>query len=215
STTHASIARSQRRASQGKLWRRRHCESSVTRLGKFMNNRPVYLDYSATTPVDPRVAERMIPWLTENFGNPASNSHAYGWQAEEAVEHARAQVAALVGAEPRDIVWTSGATESNNLALKGAAHFHAARGRHIVTVKTEHKAVLDTCAELQRQGFDVTYLDVGADGLLDPEKFLAALRPDTILASVMLVNNEIGVVQDVAALGDICRERGVIFHVDA
>ncbi|WP_442597584.1 IscS subfamily cysteine desulfurase [Parapusillimonas sp. JC17] len=181
----------------------------------MQHSRPVYFDYSATTPVDSRVVEKMVPWLSERFGNPASNSHAYGWEAEEAVEQARAQVAELVGADPRDIVWTSGATESNNLAIKGAAQFHAGRGKHIVTVKTEHKAVLDTCAELQRQGFEVTYLDVGADGLLDLDAFRAALRPDTIVASVMLVNNEIGVIQDIAAIGDICRERGIVFHVDA
>ena len=180
-----------------------------------MPSRPVYFDYSATTPVDPRVVEKMVPWLYEHFGNPASSSHAYGWEAEEAVEQARAQVAELVGADPRDIVWTSGATESNNLALKGAAQFHADRGRHIVTVETEHKAVLDTCAELQRQGFSVTYLGVRPDGLLDLDAFRAALRPDTILASVMLVNNEIGVIQDIAAIGDICREKGIVFHVDA
>lgn len=180
-----------------------------------MHSRPVYFDYSATTPVDSRVVEKMVPWLSECFGNPASNSHAYGWEAEEAVEQARAQVAELVGADPRDIVWTSGATESNNLAIKGAAQFHAGRGKHIVTVKTEHKAVLDTCAELQRQGFEVTYLDVGADGLLDLDAFRAALRPDTIVASVMLVNNEIGVIQDIAAIGDICRDQGIVFHVDA
>lgn len=180
-----------------------------------MPSRPVYFDYSATTPVDPRVVEKMVPWLYEHFGNPASSSHAYGWEAEEAVEQARAQVAELVGADPRDIVWTSGATESNNLALKGAAQFHADRGRHIVTVETEHKAVLDTCAELQRQGFSVTYLGVRPDGLLDLDAFRAALRPGTILASVMLVNNEIGVIQDIAAIGDICREKGIVFHVDA
>jgi len=180
-----------------------------------MSTRPVYLDYSATTPVDPRVVEKMLPWLYENFGNPASTSHAYGWDAEEAVEAARAEVAQLVNAEAREIVWTSGATESDNLALKGAAHFHAGRGKHIVTVKTEHKAVLDTCRELERQGFELTYLDVLDNGLLDPDVFRAALRPDTILASVMLVNNEIGVVQDIAALGRLCREKGILFHVDA
>ncbi|MEJ5210873.1 MAG: IscS subfamily cysteine desulfurase [Burkholderiales bacterium] len=176
---------------------------------------PIYLDYSATTPVDPRVAEKMIPYLTEKFGNPASRSHAFGWEAEKAVEHAREQVAALVNADPKEIIWTSGATESNNLALKGAAHFYKGKGRHIVTVKTEHKAVLDTCRELERQGFEVTYLAPEANGLLDLEKFQAALRPDTILASVMFVNNEIGVIQDIEKLGEICRERGVIFHVDA
>jgi len=181
----------------------------------FMINRPIYFDYSATTPVDPRVAEVMIPWLTERYGNPASRSHAIGWEAEEAVENARAQVAELVNADPREIIWTSGATESNNLAIKGAANFYAERGKHIVTVKTEHKAVLDTCRELERQGFEVTYLDVQENGLIDPEVFIAALRPDTILASVMLVNNEIGVIQDIAHLGEICRERKIIFHVDA
>ncbi|MCK9512414.1 MAG: IscS subfamily cysteine desulfurase [Pigmentiphaga sp.] len=180
-----------------------------------MINRPIYFDYSATTPVDPRVAEVMIPWLTERYGNPASRSHAIGWEAEEAVENARAQVAELVNADPREIIWTSGATESNNLAIKGAANFYAERGKHIVTVKTEHKAVLDTCRELERQGFEVTYLDVQENGLIDPEVFIAALRPDTILASVMLVNNEIGVIQDIAHLGEICRERKIIFHVDA
>ncbi|MCX7814600.1 MAG: IscS subfamily cysteine desulfurase [Tepidimonas ignava] len=176
---------------------------------------PLYMDYSATTPVDPRVVEKMIPWLHEHFGNPASRSHAWGWEAEKAVEHAREQVADLIGADPREIIWTSGATESNNLALKGAAHFYQDRGRHIVTVKTEHKAVLDTCRHLEREGFEVTYLDVQPDGLVDLDAFRAALRPDTILASVMLVNNEIGVIQDVAAIGAICRERGVIFHCDA
>jgi len=176
---------------------------------------PIYMDYGATTPCDPRVVDAMIPWLREHFGNPASRSHAWGWEAEEAVEKARGQVAALIGADPREIVWTSGATESNNLAIKGAAQFYKTRGKHIVTVKTEHKAVLDTTRELERQGFEVTYLEVQEDGLVDIDKFKAALRPDTILASVMFVNNEIGVIQDVAALGAICRERGVIFHVDA
>jgi len=176
---------------------------------------PIYLDYGATTPVDQRVVDAMIPWLREHYGNPASRSHAWGWEAEAAVERAREQVAALIGADPREIVWTSGATESNNLALKGAAHFYKGRGRHIVTVRTEHKAVLDTVRELERQGFEATFLDVGADGLLDLDAFKAALRPDTILASVMLVNNEIGVIQDVAAIGAICRERGIVFHTDA
>lgn len=180
-----------------------------------MSQRPIYLDYAATTPIDPRVVEAMLPWLTERFGNPASSSHCYGWEAEDAVENAREEVARLVHADPREIVWTSGATESNNLALKGAAQFHADRGRHIVTVRTEHKAVLDTCGELERQGFEVTYLPVPASGLIEPAAFAAALRPDTILASVMAVNNEIGVVQDIPALAEICRERGVIFHVDA
>ena len=176
---------------------------------------PIYLDYGATTPVDPRVVDAMIPWLREHFGNPASRSHAWGWEAEEAVEKARAEVADLIGADPREIVWTSGATESNNLALKGAAQFYKGKGKHLITVKTEHKAVLDTMRELERQGFEVTYLDVQEDGLLDLEVFKAAIRPDTILASVMFVNNEIGVIQDVVALGNICREKGVIFHVDA
>lgn len=177
--------------------------------------RPVYLDNAATTAVDPVVTEQMVSWLSQNYGNPASTSHAYGWDAEEAVEHARAQVAQLVNADPREIVWTSGATESNNLALKGAAHAYSARGKHIVTVVTEHKAVLDTCRELERQGFEVSYLDVQPNGLLDLDDFRAALRQDTILASVMHVNNEIGVIQDIAALGEICRERDVVFHVDA
>ena len=176
---------------------------------------PIYLDYGATTPVDPRVVDAMIPWLREHFGNPASRSHAWGWEAEEAVEKARVQVADLIGADPREIVWTSGATESNNLALKGAAQFYKGRGKHLITVKTEHKAVLDTMRELERQGFEVTYLDVLPDGMVDLEAFKAAIRPDTILASVMFVNNEIGVIQDIAALGAICREKGVIFHVDA
>lgn len=180
-----------------------------------MSLRPVYFDYSATTPVDPRVVEKMVPWLYEQFGNPASRSHAYGWDAEEAVELARAEVAKLVNADPREIVWTSGATESNNLALKGAAGFYSGRGKHIVTVKTEHKAVLDTCRELERQGFEVTYLDVLDTGLLDIDAFKAALREDTVLASVMFVNNEIGVIQDIAAIGEICRDKGIIFHVDA
>jgi len=177
--------------------------------------KPIYLDYAATTPVDPRVVQAMLPYLYEQFGNPASRSHAFGWAAEEAVEIAREHVAALVGADPREIVWTSGATESNNLAIKGAAQFNRSRGRHLVTVKTEHKAVLDTMRELERAGWEVTYLDVGADGLVDPAAFEAALRPDTVLASVMLVNNEIGVVQDVVALGRICRACGVLLHVDA
>jgi cysteine desulfurase len=176
---------------------------------------PIYMDYGATTPVDPRVVDAMIPWLREHFGNPASRSHAWGWEAEEAVERARCQVADLIGADPREIVWTSGATESNNLAIKGAAHFYQEKGRHLITVKTEHKAVLDTMRELERQGFEVTYLDVQANGLLDLEVFKAAIRPDTVLASIMFVNNEIGVIQDITTLGQICRERGVIFHVDA
>jgi cysteine desulfurase len=176
---------------------------------------PIYMDYSATNPCDPRVVDAMIPWLREHFGNPASRSHAWGWEAEKAVETAREQVAALIGADPREIVWTSGATESNNLALKGAAHFYKTKGKHLITVKTEHKAVLDTMRELERQGFEVTYLDVQADGMVDLDVFKAAIRPDTILASVMFVNNEIGVIQDIAAIGAICREKGVIFHVDA
>ncbi|PLK47543.1 IscS subfamily cysteine desulfurase [Uliginosibacterium sp. TH139] len=176
---------------------------------------PIYLDYSATTPVDPRVAQKMIPWLTEHFGNPASRSHPYGWDAEAAVEEARTQVAALVGADSKDIVWTSGATESNNLAIKGAAQFYKGKGKHLITLKTEHKAVLDTMRELERQGFEVTYLEVQENGLLDLEAFKAALRPDTILVSVMFVNNEIGVIQPIAEIGEICREKGIIFHVDA
>ena len=176
---------------------------------------PIYMDYGATTPVDPRVVDVMVPWLREHFGNPASRSHAWGWEAEEAVEKARAQVASLIGADPREIVWTSGATESNNLAIKGAAHFYQSRGKHIITVKTEHKAVLDTTRELERQGFEVTYLDVQENGLLDLDKFKDALRPDTILASVMFVNNEIGVIQDIPTISALCRERGIIFHVDA
>jgi cysteine desulfurase len=176
---------------------------------------PIYMDYGATTPCDPRVVDAMIPWLREHFGNPASRSHAWGWEAEEAVEKARGQVAGLINADPREIVWTSGATESNNLAIKGAAHFYSTRGKHLVTLKTEHKCVLDTMRELERQGFEVTYLDVQENGLVDFERFKQALRPDTILASVMLVNNEIGVIQDIPAIGALCRERGVIMHVDA
>src|SRR5438445_6318927 len=177
--------------------------------------KPIYLDYSATTPVDPRVAAKMIPYLTEHFGNPASRSHSFGWETEKAVEEARAEVARLVNCDPREIVWTSGATEAINLALKGAAHFYKDKGKHLVTVKTEHKATLDTMRELERDGFEVTYLDVAEDGLVDLEKFKAALRPDTILASVMYVNNEIGVIQDIATIGEICRSKGIIFHVDA
>ena len=176
---------------------------------------PIYLDYSATTPVDPRVAAKMIPYLTEHFGNPASRSHAYGWEAEKAVEDARAQVAELVGADAKDIIWTSGATESNNLAIKGAAQFYSSKGKHIITVMTEHKAVLDTFRDLERQGFEATYLVPDDKGLISVEQFRAALRPDTVLASVMFVNNEIGVIQPIAELGEICREKGVIFHVDA
>ena len=176
---------------------------------------PIYMDYGATTPCDPRVVDAMVPWLYEHFGNAASRSHAWGWEAEKAVETAREQVADLIGADPREIVWTSGATESTNLALKGAAHFYKGKGKHLTTLKTEHKATLDTMRELERQGFEVTYLDVQEDGLLDLEKFKAALRPDTILASVLFVNNEIGVIQDIAAIGAICREKGVLLHVDA
>lgn len=176
---------------------------------------PIYLDYSATTPVDPRVAEKMIPYLVEKFGNPASRSHAFGWEAEAAVEEAREEVAKLVNADPKEIIWTSGATESDNLAIKGAAHFYSGKGKHVIAVKTEHKAVLDTCRELEREGFEVTYLDVREDGLIDLDVFRAALRPDTILVSVMFVNNEIGVIQPIAEIGEICRAKGIIFHVDA
>jgi len=176
---------------------------------------PIYLDYSATTPVDPRVAAKMIPYLTEHFGNPASRSHSFGWTTEAAVEEARANVAALVGCDAKELVFTSGATESINLALKGAAHFYKDKGRHLVTVKTEHKATLDTMRELEREGFEVTYLDVDEHGMVSVEAFTAALRPDTSVASVMYVNNEIGVIQDIPAMGEICRARGIIFHVDA
>ncbi|MCB1926759.1 MAG: IscS subfamily cysteine desulfurase [Rhodocyclaceae bacterium] len=176
---------------------------------------PIYLDYSATTPVDPRVAEKMIPYLVEHFGNPASRSHAYGWETEKAVEDARAEVAALVNADPKEIIWTSGATESDNLAIKGAAQFYKGKGKHVITVKTEHKAVLDTCRELERVGFEVTYLDVLENGLIDLDVLKAAIRPDTILVSVMFVNNEIGVIQPIAEIGELCREKGVVFHVDA
>jgi cysteine desulfurase len=180
-----------------------------------MNRKPIYLDYSATTPVDPRVAAKMIPWLTEQFGNPASRSHSFGWEAEEAVENARAEVAKLVGCDAKEIIWTSGATESDNLALKGAAHFYKTKGKHLVTMKTEHKAVLDPMRELEREGFEVTYLDPEPNGLVDLAKFQAALRPDTILVSVMLVNNEIGVIQPIAEIGEICRAKSIVFHVDA
>jgi cysteine desulfurase len=176
---------------------------------------PIYLDYGATNPCDPRVVDAIVPWLREHFGNPASRTHAWGWEAEAAVEKAREQVADLIGADPREIVWTSGATESNNLAIKGAAHFYKSRGKHLITVKTEHKAVLDTMRELERQGFEVTYMDVQADGLLNMDALKAAIRPDTILISVMFVNNEIGVIQDVTAIGNLCREKGIVFHVDA
>ncbi|PKO91289.1 MAG: IscS subfamily cysteine desulfurase [Betaproteobacteria bacterium HGW-Betaproteobacteria-1] len=181
-----------------------------------MERQPVYLDYSATTPVDPRVAEKMIPYLTQLFGNPASRSHAYGWDAEKAVDTAREQVAALVNCDPKELVWTSGATESNNLAIKGAANFYGpAKGKHMITVKTEHKAVLDTVRELERQGFSATYLSPMENGLVNLDELKAAIRPDTVLVSVMLVNNEIGVIQDVVAIGNLCREKGIIFHVDA
>ncbi|WP_374242361.1 IscS subfamily cysteine desulfurase [Zoogloea sp.] len=176
---------------------------------------PIYLDYSATTPVDPRVAEKMIPYLSELFGNPASRSHAFGWTAEKAVEEAREEVARLVNADPKEIIWTSGATESNNLAIKGAAHFYSGKGKHVITVKTEHKAVLDTVRELEREGFEATYLDVQENGLIDLEVLKAAIRPDTVVVSVMFVNNEIGVIQPIAEIGEICREKGIIFHVDA
>jgi cysteine desulfurase len=176
---------------------------------------PIYMDYGATTPMDPRVVDAMLPWMREHFGNPASRTHAYGWEAEAAVEKARQQVADLIGADPREIVWTSGATESNNLAIKGAAQFYKSRGKHIITVKTEHKVVLDTVRELERQGFEATYLDVKDDGLLDLDVLKAAIRPDTILISVMLVNNEIGVIQDIPTIGAMCREKGIVFHVDA
>jgi cysteine desulfurase len=176
---------------------------------------PIYLDYGATNPCDPRVVDAIVPWLREHFGNPASRTHAWGWEAEAAVEKAREQVGDLIGADSREIVWTSGATESNNLAIKGAAHFYKSRGKHLITVKTEHKAVLDTMRELERQGFEVTYMDVQADGLLNMDALKAAIRPDTILISVMFVNNEIGVIQDVTAIGNLCREKGIIFHVDA
>jgi cysteine desulfurase len=175
---------------------------------------PIYLDYGATTPCDPRVVDAMIPWLREHFGNPASRSHAWGWEAEEAVEKARAQVAGLINADPREIVWTSGATESINLAIKGAANFYSSRGKHLITLKTEHKAVLDTMRELERQGFEVSYLDVQENGLVDLDKLKDTLRKDTILVSILLVNNEIGVIQDIEAIGAMCRERGIVFHVD-
>ena len=176
---------------------------------------PIYLDYSATTPVDPRVAAKMIPYISEHFGNPASRSHPYGWTAEKAVENARLEVAKLVGADPREIVWTSGATESNNLAIKGAANFYSEKGKHLITLTTEHKAVIDPMRELERQGFSATYLDPEPNGLLDIAKLKAAIRPDTVLVSVMMVNNEIGVIQDIVAIGNLCRENGIIFHVDA
>lgn len=176
---------------------------------------PIYLDYAATTPVDKRVAEKMIPYLCEQFGNPASSSHSFGWNAEEAVENARAEIAALINADPREIIFTSGATESDNLAIKGAAHFYQSKGKHIITVKTEHKAVLDTCRELEREGFEVSYLGVKENGLLDLDELKDAIRSDTVLVSVMSVNNEIGVIQDIDLIGKICREKGVLFHTDA
>jgi cysteine desulfurase len=176
---------------------------------------PIYLDYSATTPVDPRVAQKMIPFLTEHFGNPASRSHAFGWDAEKAVDEAREHVAALLNADPKEIIWTSGATEGNNLAIKGAANFYKSKGKHIITQKTEHKATLDTVRELERQGFEATYLDPEPNGIVDLEKFKAAIRPDTIVVSIMMVNNEIGVIQPIAEIGEMCRAKGIIFHCDA
>jgi cysteine desulfurase len=190
-----------------------HCQAPRPRTNTM--KKPVYLDYSATTPVDPRVVDAMLPYLREDFGNPASRSHAYGWSAEKAVEDARADVAGLVNCDPKEIVWTSGATESINLAVKGAAHFYKDKGRHVITVKTEHKATLDTCRELEREGFEVTYLDVQENGLIDFAAFEAAVRPDTILVSVMYVNNEIGVIQDIPRIGEFCRAKGIIFHVDS
>ena len=184
-------------------------------MTKDIARKPIYLDYSSTTPIDPRVAEKMIPFITEHFGNPASRSHSFGWTAEKAVEEAREEVAKLVNADPREIVWTSGATESNNLAIKGASHFYSTKGKHILTVATEHKAVIDAFRELEREGYTATYLEPEPNGLVDLEKFKKAIRPDTVLASVMFVNNEIGVIQDIEALGNICREQKVIFHVDA
>ncbi len=180
-----------------------------------MERKPIYLDYSATTPIDPRVAEKMIPYITEHFGNPASRSHSFGWTAEKAVEEAREEVARLVNADPREFVWSSGATESNILAIKGASHFYSTKGKHVLTIATEHKAVIDAVRELEREGFTATYLEPEPNGLVDLEKFKKAIRPDTVLASVMIVNNEIGVIQDIEALGNICRNEKVIFHVDA
>ena len=184
-------------------------------MTKDIARKPIYLDYSSTTPIDPRVAEKMIPFITEHFGNPASRSHSFGWTAEEAVEEARDEVAKLVNADPREIVWTSGATESNNLAIKGSSHFYSTKGKHILTVSTEHKCVIDSFRELEREGYTATYLEPEPNGLVDLEKFKKAIRPDTVLASVMFVNNEIGVIQDIEALGNICREQKVVFHVDA
>lgn len=190
-------------------------EVKTQMLHNGQHQRPIYLDYQSTTPVDPLVLEQMLPYLTQEFGNPASRSHSYGWSAEEAVERARAQVAAAIHADPKEIVWTSGATEATNLAIKGAAHFYSGKGKHLVTLRTEHKATLDTCRQLEREGFEVTYLDVQENGLVDLDAFVAALRPDTILASVLFVNNEIGVIQPMEAIGRILRERKILFHVDA
>ena len=176
---------------------------------------PIYMDYSATTPVDPRVAEKMIPFITESYGNPASRSHPYGWTAEKAVENARNEVAKLVNADPREIIWTSGATESNNLAIKGASNFYSSKGKHIISIATEHKAVIDAVREMERLGYETTFLQPEPDGLIDIKKFKDAIRPDTVLASVMMVNNEIGVIQDIDALGKACRAEKIIFHVDA
>jgi cysteine desulfurase len=184
-------------------------------MNNEQRNMPIYLDYSATTPVDPRVAEKMIPYITEDFGNPASRSHAYGWNAEKAVENARKEVALLVNADPREIVWTSGATESNNLAIKGASQFYSSKGKHIITCSTEHKAVIDAVREMERLGYDATYLTPEPNGLIDLEKFKAAIRPDTVLTTIMFVNNEIGVMQDIESIGNICRQNNIIFHVDA
>ena len=180
-----------------------------------MENKPVYLDYSATTPIDPRVVDAMMPYLTESFGNPASRSHSFGWSAEKAVESSRKFVSELIGCDSKELVWTSGATESINLALKGAASFYKDKGKHVVTIKTEHKATLDACRELEREGFEVSYLDVMENGLIDIEAFKSSLREDTILVSVMFVNNEIGVIQDIESIGEICRDRKIVFHVDS
>mgnify|MGYP001395339228 CR=1 FL=1 len=180
-----------------------------------MSDKPIYLDYSATTPIDPRVVEAMMPFLTESYGNPASRSHSFGWTAEQAIENSRKHVGDLVGCDPRELVWTSGATESINLALKGATQFYKDKGRHVITVKTEHKATLDACRELEREGFEVTYLDVMENGLIDINHFIESLRDDTVLVSVMYVNNEIGVIQDICSIGEICREKKIIFHVDS
>ena len=178
-----------------------------------MENKPVYLDYSATTPIDPRVVDAMLPYLTESFGNPASRSHSFGWSAEKAVESSRKFVSELIGCDPKELVWTSGATESINLALKGAASFYKDKGKHIVTVKTEHKATLDACRELEREGFEVTYLDVMENGLIDIDNLKSSLRSDTILVSVMYVNNEIGVIQDIESIGELCRDKKIVFQV--